>query len=140
MQEESLIIEYGYDAPVEKVWEALTDRDKMKEWYFDLDAFEARVGFRFQFYGENDGEKFLHQCVVTAVVPEKLLSYSWRYADYPGDSELSFELFPENGKTRLKLTHKGLETFPAGPDFARTNFVEGWTYLTGKSLRDFVEK
>jgi hypothetical protein len=49
-------------------------------------------------------------------------------------------LFDEGGKTRLKLTHEGLETFPQLPDFARHNFEQGWTYITGKSLPEFLEK
>jgi hypothetical protein len=52
---------------------------------------------------------------------------------------VTFELFAEGDKTGLKLTHEGLESFPPMPDFARTNFVEGWTSLIGSSLKDFVE-
>jgi hypothetical protein len=49
-------------------------------------------------------------------------------------------LFGDGGKTRLKLTHEGLETFPKTPSFARKNFVQGWTQIIGSSLKDFVEK
>ena len=48
-------------------------------------------------------------------------------------------LTPEGDKTRLRLTHQGLETFPKTPAFARKNFVEGWTQLIGSSLKEFVE-
>jgi len=41
----------------------------------------------------------------------------------------------------VKLTHEGLETFPANnPDFAKESFAGGWGYLIGKSLPEFVEK
>jgi hypothetical protein len=51
---------------------------------------------------------------------------------------VTFELFDEAGKTRLKLTHEGLETFPASnPDFAKESFTEGWTHIIGKSLKEF---
>jgi hypothetical protein len=41
----------------------------------------------------------------------------------------------------LKLTHEGLETFPASnTDFAKENFVAGWTHIVGTSLKEFVEK
>jgi hypothetical protein len=51
-------------------------------------------------------------------------------------------LFSEGNKTRLKLSHKGLESFPVTPnkDFAKENFMEGWTYIIGTGLREFVEK
>ncbi len=46
----------------------------------------------------------------------------------------------ERNKTRLKLTHKGLHTFPeSNPDFAIVNFVAGWNEIIGTSLKGFVE-
>jgi hypothetical protein len=49
-------------------------------------------------------------------------------------------LFPEGDKTRLKLTHEGLETFPKLPAYARTNFEKGWTEIIGSSLKQHVEE
>ena len=75
------------------------------------------------------------------MVKNKKLKHSWRYDGYEGNSFVTFELFDEGDKTRLKLTHEGLETFPANnPDFAKENFAEGWTYIIGKSLPEFVER
>lgn len=135
------VIEKIYNAPVEKVWKAITDKDQMKQWYFDLAEFKPEPGFEFQFYGEGrKGEKYLHLCKISEVVPLKKLKYSWRYKGYEGISFVTFELFSETGRTRLKLTHEGLETFPANnPDFAKESFAEGWTYITGKSLKEFLE-
>ena len=55
---------------------------------------------------------------------------------------MTFELFPEGNKTKVKLTHKGLESFPvtANKDFAKENFIEGWNYIIGTGLKEFVEK
>ena len=70
----------------------------------------------------------------------KKLKYSWRYDGYEGNSFVTFELFAEGRKTRLKLTHEGLETFPErNPDFGKGSFVEGWTSILGSSLKEFVE-
>lgn len=74
---------------------------------------------------------------MTAADENKKIAYTWTYRDYPGHSEVSFELFPENGKTRLVLTHAGLESFPDGPDFRRESFNEGWTHFTG-TLAEFL--
>ena len=136
-------IERIYDAPVKKVWKALTDSDQMKQWYFDIPGFRPEVGFEFQFYGEGKtGEKFLHLCKVTDAVENKKLRHSWRYEGYEGTSFVTWELFDEGGKTKVKLTHEGLETFPvtANNAFAKANFEEGWTYITGISLKEFLEK
>jgi uncharacterized protein YndB with AHSA1/START domain len=137
---EPLIMERTFNAPVEMVWKALTDKDQMKAWSFDIKEFKPEVGFEFQFYGEKDGFKYFHQCKVTESMPQKKLAYSWRYEGHEGNSHVTFELFPEGGKTKLKLTHAGLDTFPKIPAFAKKNFMEGWTMLIGTWLKDFVEE
>ena len=140
MKGDAIIIERVYDAPVEKVWKAITDREQMKQWYFDLVAFKPEVGFEFQFEGGNENRIYVHLCKVSEVVTGKKLTYSWRHEGFPGSSFVSFELFPEGERTRLKLTHEGLETFPAdNPDFENKNFVAGWTAIIGTNLKKFVE-
>ncbi len=137
---EPIIKEVLLDAPVSRVWKAITDKADMKQWYFDLADFKPEVGFEFQFYGENEGRKWLHLCKVTEVIPDKKLTYSWRYDGYPGNSFVTFDLLPEGNKTRLKLTHEGLETFPSDvPDFAKSNFKAGWEEIIGTSIKKFVE-
>jgi uncharacterized protein YndB with AHSA1/START domain len=134
-----LVIERTFNAPVAKVWKAITNKEDMKEWSFDIKKFKPEAGFEFEFYGEKDGAKYFHLCKVMEVIREKKLAYTWRYEGHEGNSLVTIELFAVGNKTRLKLTHEGLETFPKTPLFARTNFVEGWTYLIGKSLKQFVE-
>jgi uncharacterized protein YndB with AHSA1/START domain len=135
-------IERTYDAPAARVWKAITDKNDMIQWYFDLAEFKPEVGFEFQFTGTgNEGKKYLHLCKITEVIPQKKLTYSWRYDGYEGNSFVTFELFAEGDKTRLKLTHEGIETFPSNSkDFARESFTAGWTSLIGNSLKRFVEK
>ncbi len=140
MQSSPFTIERIYHAPADTVWLAITDKHKMKQWYFDLAEFKAEVGFEFSFTGGPDHKSYLHLCKVTEVVPGKKLTYSWRYDDYEGNSFVTFELFPEGDKTRLILTHSELETFPAdNPDLAKENFELGWTDIIGTSLKKFLE-
>lgn len=141
---EPFVIERTYNAPIEKVWKAITGKDEMKQWYFDMPAFKPEVGCRFQFTGiDKSGTiTYLHLCEVQEVIPMKKISYTWRYEGNEGDSLVTFELSAEGNKTKLKLTHAGLETFPATANnaFAKENFVAGWTHITGKSLKEFVEE
>ncbi|NBA87788.1 SRPBCC domain-containing protein [Emticicia sp. CRIBPO] len=137
------VIERLLNAPAEKVWQAITDKNQMKEWYFDLEEFKPEVGFVFQFTGRGKDEhkEYLHICEITEVVPLKKLTYSWRYEGYSGNSFVTFALAEENGKTLLTLTHAGLETFPVeNPDLAPHNFAEGWTHIIGTSLVNYFEK
>lgn len=141
MKPEPFVIERTYNAPVEKVWHALTDAEQMKQWYFDVQDFKPEIGAEFSFTGENEGRVFVHLCKITEIVPNEKLSYTWRYKDYEGSSHLTFELFVQGETTRLKLTHEGLETFEVnGKDFRRENFAEGWNYIIGTSLQNFLEK
>jgi uncharacterized protein YndB with AHSA1/START domain len=136
------VIERTYNAPVEKVWKAITDKDQMKEWYFDLAEFTPEVGFEFTFVGKgHKGEQYIHRCKILEVIPQKKLTHTWTYENHPGYSTVTFELFSEGAQTRVKLTHTGLESFPQNnPDFAKESFAEGWTELVGKLLRQYVEK
>lgn len=141
MSAEPFVIERTFNAPIDKVWTAITDRNQMKQWYFDIADFKPEVGFEFTFSAGSEGKKYVHLCKITEVQPGKKLSYSWRYEGYKGNSIVTFELFDEGGATRLKLTHTGLETFPMNnPDFARESFAAGWTYIIGSSLKEFAEK
>lgn len=142
MNKNEVIIEKILGAPVEKVWKAITDKEQMKQWYFDLDEFKPEVDFEFQFAGEgHKGDKYMHLCKITEAVPLKKLTYSWRYKDYPGNSFVTFELFPNDNNTKLVLTHTGLDTFPAeNPDFARDSFKQGWTEIITVSLDKFLNQ
>lgn len=141
MKNEPFVIERTLNAPAEKVWKAITDKDQMKQWYFDLSEFKPEVGFEFTFNGGSEDKVYVHLCKVTKVEPGKTLQYSWRYDGYPGNSFVTFELFPDGDTTRLKLTHEGIETFATdNKDFARSSFEAGWTHIIGKSIVEFVEK
>ena len=136
---EPVVIERTVNAPVERVWKALTDVDEMRRWYFDLKEFKPEDGFEFEFTVEHKGVKYHHLCKVTEVIPQKKIAYTWRYKGEPGDSLVTFELSADGDKTRLKLTHVGLETFPKLPAFARKKFEGGWTEIIGSELKQFVE-
>jgi uncharacterized protein YndB with AHSA1/START domain len=135
----AVVVERTLNAPVARVWSALTDVDQMRQWYFDLKEFRPEVGFEFEFVVEHEGNHYHHLCRVTDVVPQKKVAYIWRYKGEPGDSLVTFELFREGEKTRLKLTHTGIDTFPETPAYARKNFETGWTQIVDSELRQFVE-
>jgi len=137
---EPIVMERTLVAPVGRVWTALTDVNEMRQWYFDLEEFKPEVGFEFEFVVEHEGNNYHHLCKVTEVIPQKKIAYSWRYKGEPGNSLVTLEIFPEGDKTRLKLTHSGIETFPKTPAYARKNFEAGWTQIIGSELKKFVER
>src|SRR5438045_3122814 len=115
---EALMIERTFNAPLARVWKALTNVDEMRVWYFDLKEFKPEVGFEFEFTVEHEGNTYHHLCKITEVVPQKKIAYTWRYAGEEGNSLVTFELFAEGGKTLLKVTHEVLEPSQTLPQSA----------------------
>ena len=138
VQTQAFTIERTYDAPPANVWKAITQKELLKQWYFDIPDFKAVAGHEFTFEGNGPCEKpNLHLCKITEVIPGKKLAYTWRYEGVEGSSLVTFELFPEGGKTRLRLTHAGLETFPRDL-VEKKNFAAGWTRMVEISLPAFL--
>ncbi len=142
MIQKTFTIERIFNAKLATVWRAITEKDLMKQWYFDLSEFKAEVGFTFEFTGgEEGGKQYLHHCVITEVIVEKKLTHTWSYVGYEGISYLTYELFADGDNTKLILTHAGIETFPSdNTDFAFSNFEQGWNYIVDTALKNFLEK
>lgn len=132
-----LVLEHHYKASAARLWQALVDPEEVRQWYFDIPDFKAVVGHAFSFTGGDETRQYVHHCVVTDVVPEQKLAYSWRYKGIPGDSHVTFEIFPEaGGGTCLRITHSGIESFPGDrlADFSPASFTGGWTYFLREAL------
>lgn len=131
--------EFSYKVPVQDVWQALTEKDQMKIWYFpQLEEFEPKVGFKFQFNDNNS--KYQKKWIVTKIVKDVTFAHSWSYKGYKGQAEVIFDLFSEGDSTKLKVTQTNLDTFPSDPHFARERFEWGWDNLLGQNLKDLLEK
>lgn len=140
IENEPIVVEKTFDASPAAVWDAITNSEKMKKWYFDLKNFKAEVGFEFRFMGGDEKKQFLHICKVTEVVPGKKLSYTWKYEHDPGVSVVTFEIFPEGKKAKLRLTHAGVENFPKDhPELQKKNFIQGWDEIINRSLKGYLE-
>jgi len=137
---EPLVKEVTLDASPSKLWSALTDKEQLKQWCFDMNAFKPEAGFEFQFYGEKDGTRFLHLCKVLEVEPQKKMKWLWTYRDVPGETYVNFELFPQGDQTRLRLTHENLESLPQDVNYSKQNFVEGWNMILGELLPKFLQQ
>ncbi len=137
-----IVAEQTFDAAIAAVWQAITDPDRMRRWFFDpITDFEPRVGFETEFTVRFEDRDYLHQWKVTEVVQERRLVYDWRYGGFPGRSSVRWELSETPAGTKLRLTHEGHETFPEDdPAFSREQGQAGWDYLVGKSLKAFLER
>ncbi|TXF78894.1 SRPBCC family protein [Chryseobacterium sp.] len=139
---ENVVIKQKIKAPLEKVWTALTDRDQMKLWYFDIPDFELALHNQFNFYEPGGANKYHHHGEILEVIPQRKFKHTWSYPEFSKEKSIvKWELEPEGTDTLLTLTHKGLENFShLGKDFQKESFTNGWNAIIGESLKDFIEK
>ena len=94
-----------YPHPVEKVWQALTDRRILNVWMMDND-FEPHLGHKFKFESESlPGIKTSIRCEVVELNEPKRLAYTWQDAITSEPTLVIWTLTPVEGGTRLQLRH-----------------------------------
>jgi len=137
-----IVVEETYHAPVSLVWQAITDRDHMRQWFFEpITEFQPEIGFETEFDVLCEGQNYPHQWKVTEVVQEALIVYDWRYGGYPGSSSVRWELSETPNGTKLRFTHRGHESFPQdNPIFNSKTCQAGWDYFLHESLKSFLER
>lgn len=131
------------EASIDKVWNAITDKESMKEWYFDIPDFKLEKGAIFNFFEPGAEKRFHHRCEILEIIPHQKFQHTWTYPKYSdGVSVVTWELVTEeNNNTRVFLTHEGIENFAdAGEAFKRESYLGGWTEIVDNSLKNFVEK
>lgn len=139
--DERIIVEHIFDSSMTKVWEAITELEQMKQWFFeDIPSFEPKVGFKTQFIVNSKTRRFTHLWKITEMSPVQKIAYNWKYEEYPGDSVVTFELYEKGNKTLLRLTHQVIEDFPEDiPEFERKSGVQGWNYMIKMNLKGFLK-
>jgi uncharacterized protein YndB with AHSA1/START domain len=90
-----------YDAPVEDVWDAITDPDRIGRWFLPVTG-DLRLGGTYQLKGNAGGE--IRRCE-----PPRLLQVTWVMGPPPGEEDNSLvevKLSPgAAGHTVLELEH-----------------------------------
>ncbi|MFV0148746.1 SRPBCC domain-containing protein [Empedobacter falsenii] len=140
MSAKPVVVVEIFDTSIDKVWDALTTKAAFDKWYFDINEFDLKVGFEFEFYGGS----YLHHCKIVEFAPQSKLVYTWKYPVYEGNSVVTFllevienEFVPQ---TKLTLTHEGIESFPPeDKNFSRESFEAGWSEIIRISLKSYLE-
>ncbi|NIF04641.1 SRPBCC domain-containing protein [Chryseobacterium sp. Tr-659] len=137
-----IIVQYTINAPAEKVWKALTDKNEMKSWYFDIQDFVLETGKIFNFFEPGGENKYHHQAEILEIIPNQKLKHTWSYPDFSSlKTTVTWELLPEGDRTVVKLNHEGIENFEdLGEAFSRESFTGGWNSILGQSLKEYLEK
>jgi len=95
MTTEAIVIERTFNAPVARVWKALTDVDQMRVWYFDTKEFKPEVGFEFGFVVEHKGNTYDHRCRITKVTRKRKSPIPGDTKDTKGTRWLRLNCFPK---------------------------------------------
>jgi uncharacterized protein YndB with AHSA1/START domain len=91
------VLRRDYDAPIDDVWEACTDPDRLSRWFLPVSG-DLRLGGSFSIEGNASGE--IQRCE-----PPRLLAVTWQFGDHPTD-EVELRLSSgAAGSTTLELEH-----------------------------------
>lgn len=129
-----------FESTKEKVWDAITNPQTMKIWYFDISNFNLVIGYQFSFY-ESDKKEYLHTGEILKVEQDKCLKHTWNHPEQSkGSSIVTWTIVEiENDKVEVTLTHEGVESFAdAGPNFTPANYQMGWDALVKTNLRNYL--
>jgi uncharacterized protein YndB with AHSA1/START domain len=81
--------------PPEKVWKAMTEPDRLADWFPGKVELDLRAGGALSFELDGDTDKG----TITDLDPPRLIAYTW------GTDHLRWELHPDGAGTRLVLMH-----------------------------------
>lgn len=127
-----------------KVWRYVATEAGLRRWFAGKIRFRPELGAPVAF--ESHGGKL--QGRVTTLEPERKLAFTWTELDAPGwpvDPEpllLTVELVPEDGGTRVTITHAGFENLPEAIRSGQyASYQRGWSYgTTLPRLKQIIEE
>jgi uncharacterized protein YndB with AHSA1/START domain len=121
-----LTLERSFSAPIEKVWEALTNADQLKKWWSPTNFEASTISvdlkkggiFRYCFKG-SDGKEFWGRGVYQTIEQPKFLSWLDTFTDSHGnpapsshygmpgkeivEATVEFNLTTDNSMTKMKM-------------------------------------
>jgi uncharacterized protein YndB with AHSA1/START domain len=141
---QSFQIEKKYNAPIALVWQAITNRAMMKEWYFNFaEDFKLEPGAVFEWTaGDTEDNQWLHRGKMIEIIPDEKLVHTWEYPGFSGTSTLSWNLLKiDEATTKITLIHEFIIPFDSIVEALKTeNFEMGWTHIINISLTGYLNK
>jgi uncharacterized protein YndB with AHSA1/START domain len=127
----AILLQRDYDAPIEDVWDALTNPERIGRWFLPISG-DYRLGGRYQFEGNAGGE------IVACERPHRL-KVTWVYGEVTSDadvSELEVRLSTlDGGATRFELEHTAVVPEDRWAEYGPGAVGVGWDGgLLGLSL------
>ena len=118
----SVLLRREYDAPIEDVWDALTNPERIGRWFLPISG-DYRLGGHYQFEGNAGGE------ILACERPHRLRA-TWVYGEVtegPSASEVEVRLSTvDGGLTRLELEHTAIVPDEMWAEFGPGAVGVGW--------------
>ncbi len=127
------------NATPEKVWDALTNPEKTKQYFFRCEVHsDWKTGGPIIFRGEpTPGQKTELKGRILQIQPRQLLKYTLNHSDESGYSTVTDVLKYENGKTTLTISDDIGDTPGAEDRYKKSE--QGWEMVLN-GLKQLVEK
>lgn len=105
-----------FNAPVEKVWDALVNPERVKQYFFGTQLETSwEVGAPIYWRGVWDGHAYEDKGTVLAFDPPRMLKYNY-WSSFSGTpdipenyADVTYSLRTENGQTILNVIQEGIE-------------------------------
>jgi uncharacterized protein YndB with AHSA1/START domain len=129
-----------FNAPIEKVWQGVTDPAIVKQYFFGTNLkSDWQVGSPITFSGEWEGHKYEDHGIILDIDQPRLLKYSYWSSmsgteDTPENyNDITYDLSENNGTTTLIITQEGVKDQEAA-DHSEQN----WTSVF-EGLKKIIE-
>ena len=148
MTSDSIERETTIEAPVERVWELLTQAEHLGRWFGDAGAeIDLRPGGALVMHWREHGSS---RGRIEAVEPHSRFSYRWAPYTDPGGEEpvegnstlVEFTLAPDGGGTRLRVVESGFAALATSEEQRAHNLAsntDGWAKEIGE-LADYAKQ
>ncbi|HKU24512.1 MAG TPA: SRPBCC domain-containing protein [Candidatus Sulfotelmatobacter sp.] len=148
-EQDEIVSEIDIAAPLERVFQALSDAAELKLWFTSPSApvksweMDPRANGKYRYASERGSMVVNGVCEfechghITEFDPPRALAYTW-FANWHDDSTrrtlVRWELTPRQDGTHLRVAHSGLANLP----LARKDYGGSWPSVL-KKLKAFVE-
>lgn len=129
------------NAPIAKVWEALTKPEIIKQWMFGTNVVsDWKVGSSITYKGEWEGKAYEDKGTILEIIPEKLLASTYwsGFSGLPDVPEsyqkVTYELSPVARGTGLTITQDNVKT-----EESKKHSEQNWGIVLDK-LKELLEK
>ena len=131
--------EFTFNAPLEKVWDALTKPEQVKQYFFGTDLVTTwNVGDPIFWRGVWDGVAYEDKGHVLAFEPLKRLKYNY-WSSFSGTedipenyADIEYTVAEKDGQTTLTITQTGIES-----EEKREHSEQNWSGVMGE-LEQFL--